>query len=114
MVRHGVLINGATHIALTKLDILSGMKEIQLCHKYSEADTGLPLAGQPIYESHPGWDEDITNCRDWASLPLNAQRYVERIEALIGCSVGLVSVGPGRDQVIVRETIFSTNDPVGD
>jgi adenylosuccinate synthase len=113
MVRHACRINGATHIALTKLDILSGMDEIQLCHRYSESGSGSPLSGEPVYESWSGWEEDISGCRTWDALPQNARRYVDRIEALLGCTVGLVSVGPGRNQVIPREPLFSTDTEVG-
>ena len=110
MVRQAIRLNGATNLALTKLDVLSGMDTIQVCHQYSGAASGSPLAGTPEYEDVPGWTEDITECRTWASLPEAARRYVERIEALVGCEVGLVSVGPGREQVIPRQALFSTDD----
>jgi adenylosuccinate synthase len=110
MVRHAIRLNGATHLVLTKLDILSGMDEIQLCHRYSGDPSDSPLSGKPEYETWAGWSEDISHCRTWDALPPNAQRYVERIEVLVGCPIGLVSVGPGRRQVIPRQALFSTQD----
>jgi len=112
MVKYAVHLNGVTHLALTKLDILSGMDEIQVCVQYTDDASGTALSGEPVYRAFPGWSEDISNCRNWAELPDNARHYVEQLEQLCGCAIGLVSVGPGRDQVIPRDPLFITDTTV--
>jgi adenylosuccinate synthase len=95
-------------LALTKIDVLTGMKEIRVCtgYKYRGKTVSEPPYDElelvePIYESFPGWEEPISGCRRLADLPSNAQRYVEAIERLSGCPIWLVSVGPDREQTIV-------------
>lgn len=112
LVKHGVRLNGTTHLALTKLDVLSGLETLQIAVRYETRDT--PPAGaealaavRPVYETLPGWTEDISACRTWDSLPDTCRAYVQRIEALVGVPVGLVSVGPGRDEIIVRDPLFA-------
>ena len=61
---------------------------------------------EPVYETHPGWSEDVTACRDFDALPDTAKSYVARVEALAGVPVELISVGPGRDQPISRADPF--------
>lgn len=105
--RNGVELQAATEIALTKIDCLSGMKDLKICIGYAGDHSENPIWPQtaaltPIYESMPAWDEDITGCRTFDSLPAAAQHYVERIEALIGVPVSMVSVGPEREQMIIR------------
>ncbi|MGI6029351.1 MAG: adenylosuccinate synthase [Candidatus Heteroscillospira sp.] len=108
--RYGVQIQGATSIALTKLDVLSYMDTIPVCAHYSldgqitdnfPSPVLLPDA-QPVFESLPGWKEDISGVRRWEDLPENARRYVEYIEKQIGCHIQYVSVGPERDSIIIR------------
>jgi len=109
LVRRAVLLNGATDLALTKLDILSGYPALQICTHY--ADGCAPTSAEalakalPVYETVPGWTEDISGVRTWADLPINCQRYVQRIEALVGAPATLLSVGPGRDEVIHRSVL---------
>ena len=105
--RNGVDLQAATEIALTKIDCLSGMKDLKICIGYAGDHSENPIWPQtaaltPIYESMPAWDEDITGCRTFDSLPAAAQHYVERIEALMGVPVSMVSVGPEREQMIIR------------
>ncbi|MFK3860441.1 adenylosuccinate synthase [Pseudoalteromonas rhizosphaerae] len=105
--RNGVELQAATEIALTKIDCLSGMKDLKICVGYAGNHSENPIWPQtaaltPIYESMPAWDEDITGCRTFDSLPAAAQHYVERIEALMGVPVSMVSVGPEREQMIIR------------
>ncbi|HIU16883.1 MAG TPA: adenylosuccinate synthase [Candidatus Avidesulfovibrio excrementigallinarum] len=111
VLRQSVLLNGLTDIALTKLDVLSGLKEIKICVAYEQAGKPIPafptvsegLASvRPIYETVPGWDEDLSACRTWESLPAAAKAYVSRLEELAGIPVSIVSVGPDRDQTIIR------------
>jgi adenylosuccinate synthase len=105
--RNGVELQAATEIALTKIDCLSGMKDLKICVGYAGDHSENPIWPQtaaltPIYESMPAWDEDITDCRTFDSLPAAAQHYVERIEVLMGVPVSMVSVGPEREQMIIR------------
>ena len=105
--RNGVELQAATEIALTKIDCLSGMKDLKICVGYAGDHSENPIWPQtaaltPIYESMPAWDEDITDCRTFDSLPAAAQHYVERIEVLMGVPVSMVSVAPEREQMIIR------------
>ena len=109
LVRHACMINGVTSIAITKLDVLSGINPIKICTAYElngEIIKHVPLTRdmykcKPIYEELPGWDEDITNAKTLDDLPENARVYIEKIETLCKTNVELVSVGPGREQTIV-------------
>ncbi|BAJ02094.1 adenylosuccinate synthetase [Shewanella violacea] len=105
--RNGVELQAATEIALTKIDCLTGMKDLKICVSYAGEHTQNPIWPQtaaltPIYEDMQGWSEDITACRTFASLPEAAQNYVLRIEALMGVPIKMVSVGPEREQMILR------------
>jgi adenylosuccinate synthase len=111
MVRHAVMVNGLTRLALTKLDVLSGMGPLRICTAYVGLD-GVPGGAdqlarvEPIYEEVPGWDADLSACRRWEDLPEACRAYVTRIEDLTGVPVALLGVGPGRDAVIVRDPLF--------
>ncbi|PSU91742.1 adenylosuccinate synthase [Photobacterium kishitanii] len=105
--RNGIELQAATEIALTKIDCLSGMKDLKICVAYNGDHTENPIWPQTasltaVYEQMMGWDEDITGCRKFEELPEGAQQYVLRIEELMGVPVKMVSVGPGRDQMILR------------
>lgn len=108
--RYGVKVQGATSIALTKLDILSYMQEIPVCTEYEidgkrTEDFPFPTAlakAKPIYESLPGWNCDISGVRNWEDLPQAAREYVEYVESRIGCTITHVSVGADRDAIIER------------
>ena len=111
VLRESVRLNGLTDIALTKLDVLSGFEEIKLCvayeykgkHiKYPPQEGGALEHVTPVYESMPGWKEDLSACRTWEELPAAARAYVERLEQLSGVPVSMVSVGPDRNQTIFR------------
>jgi adenylosuccinate synthase len=108
MVRHACRLNGVTHLSLTKLDILSGLETLRIGIGHEPVPGGDRFEGAPIYETVPGWAEDITSCRRWEDLPANAKAYVERIEELVGVRAGLISVGPGREEVIPRDALFQT------
>jgi len=105
--RFAARVNGMTSIAMTKLDVLTGMPELQLATGYrldGEVIDEPPFEGlervEPIYETHAGWTEDVTHCRTLEELPANARKYLARIEELVGCPIGIVSVGPDREQTI--------------
>ncbi|WP_320170139.1 adenylosuccinate synthase [Maridesulfovibrio sp.] len=100
-----------TEFALTKLDVLSGLDEIKICVAYEYRGTKVDYPPQeqnamayvePVYETLPGWKEDITKAGAYEDLPEAARNYISRIEELSGVKVGIVSVGPDRDQTIVR------------
>ena len=108
--RYGVECQGATNIALTKLDVLSYLDEIPICARYElngqETDrfpfpSVLPDA-KPVETSMPGWKCDISGVRRWEDLPQAARDYVEYVEKAIGCRIGYVSVGPEREAIILR------------
>jgi adenylosuccinate synthase len=115
LVRQAVTISGITGIALTKLDILDGLKEIGICTGYKldgkEIDY-FPSAQseqervEPIYEFMPGWDESTYGARSWAELPANAVKYVRRIEELIGAPVSVLSTSPEREDAILMHDPF--------
>ena len=109
MVKHAARLNGATHLTLTKLDVLSGIETLRIATGHDTPEGEERFSGAPIYEDLPGWTEDITECRTWDSLPLNCRSYVERIEELVGMRAGLISVGPGRKQVIPRQELFRSS-----
>ena len=105
--RNGVELQAATEIALTKIDCLSGMADLKICTSYAGEYTENPIWPQtaalsPVYENMQAWQEDITGCRTFESLPKAAQAYVLRIEELMGVPVSMVSVGPEREQMILR------------
>ena len=108
--RYGIQCQGATDIALTKLDVLSYLDEIPICAHYElngeEIDyfpfpAVLPDA-KPVMTSMPGWKCDISGVRKWEDLPEAARNYVEYVEQQIGCRITYVSVGPERDSIIIR------------
>ncbi|HKA90881.1 MAG TPA: adenylosuccinate synthase [Haliangiales bacterium] len=108
-------LNGMSGLALTKLDVLSGIRPIQMCVGYrvgSDMWDELPLdpddlaAAEPVYETAEGWSEAIAGVRDLADLPVGARRYLTRIEDLTGIPLYLVSVGPGRAETIVLKNPF--------
>ena len=108
--RYGVRVQGATELALTKLDVLSGYGDIPVCTHY-EADgkitDSFPSGGaleraKPVYEYLPGFEGDISGCREFSELPEAARDYVKFCEDAVGCRIKYVSVGAGREQIIVR------------
>ena len=111
LLRYAVRVNGITEIALTKLDILSGFKELNICTAYKfgeETFQELPmgpgnLSGmRGIFKKLPGWEEDISSIRQWEELPASARGYVETLENLLGVPIKIISIGPERSQVIRR------------
>jgi len=112
-VHHAARISGATRLALTKLDVLTGIDPIKVCVSYTVNGTpvtGFPIADlervEPVYELLPGWKEPISEARTLDAIPENARKYVEHLARLVGCPVCLVSVGPGREQTIVATNPF--------
>jgi adenylosuccinate synthase len=114
--RYATRINGLTDFFLTKLDVLSGFKEIPVCVAY-EIDgkryDEMPMTqtqfhhAKPIYEMMPGWDEDISNARKFEELPVNAQKYVEFLEKISGAPMSAIGVGQHRDATISRRDLIN-------
>lgn len=115
VVRQAVRINGLTEVAITKIDVLSGLKEIPVCVAYEingkQYDT-VPAslkdygAAKPVYKVFKGWDEDISTVSRFEDLPSACQEYVKFIEEYIGTRVALVSVSPEREGNIILHNIF--------
>ncbi|AOT70537.1 adenylosuccinate synthase [Geosporobacter ferrireducens] len=115
MVRYAARINGLTALSMMLLDVLTGFEQISICTGYKLGDKVIEhfpacletLAEcEPIYETMAGWSEDITQCTTYEDLPENARKYIKRIEELIDVPVKIISVGPGRNQTIIREKIY--------
>ena len=108
--RYGVEVQGATEIALTKLDVLSYMDKIPVCAAYKVAGKRVDYfpfptllkEAEPIVEYMDGWKTDISGVRSWDELPQAAKDYVLYLEKAIGCPITYVSVGPERDSIVLR------------
>ncbi|MET0685948.1 MAG: adenylosuccinate synthase [Solirubrobacteraceae bacterium] len=112
--RYAARLNTLTHLAITKLDVLSGLGTLRVCTRYTSPNEAtfdhfpyhqsvLHQAGG-LYEELPGWDEDITEVRSEDDLPQAARDYLAYISEFVGVPIALISVGPGRDQIIWTET----------
>jgi len=109
--RYATRLNGATSVVLTKLDVLDEMPELQVCvgydfrgdfHDHPMANISHLKHCEPRYETMPGWERSIEDCRTWEALPANCRAYVERVEELCGVPIEMIGVGPRRDQFVVR------------
>ncbi len=112
LLRYAIRVNGLTEIALTKMDVLSGLDTVKLCAAYTsggQTHAELPLGPadlspfQPVYEEMPGWSKDVSGARILADLPAPARHYLQRIGDLTGVRISIVSVGPERRQVIYAD-----------
>lgn len=109
--RYGVRVQGCTCLALTKIDVLSGIEKLRVCTGYEvdgkvikDFPSGSALdRAKPVYEYVEGWKEDISGCRSADELPKTALSYIKHLEELVGCKIKYVSVGPKREQYIVMD-----------
>ena len=108
--KRSIIINGVSGLCITKLDVLDRLDEIRVCVGYELSGRQidiLPLdaddiaACRPIYETFPGWKESTAGITQWDGLPLNARRYLERVQQFIGAPIDMVSTGPDRDHTIL-------------
>ena len=116
VVRTAALLSGLNAIALTKIDVLSGLSTLRVCtgytyrgREYDEVPASAHTLEQvtPIYEELPGWTEPLTDIRSLDALPRNARLYVERLEQLVNVPVKMISVGAGREEtILIRPTFF--------
>jgi adenylosuccinate synthase len=113
--KRSIIINGISGLCITKLDVLDGLPEILICTGYRLGDRVLdvlPLDADdiaecvPIYEAMPGWSDTTAGLTNWEQLPLNARRYLERMQALIGAPIDMVSTGPDRVHTILLRHPF--------
>jgi adenylosuccinate synthase len=114
--KHATMINGINNLVITKLDVLTGIHPLKIATKYKTEDgkiidyftssTTKLYNYEPIYEELDGWNEDLTKVTSYDELPKNAQKYIQFIEKHLGINVYLVSVGPERNQNIIRKELF--------
>ena len=112
IMKYAVLVGGITNVALTKIDVFDTFDEIKVCTAYKDCrndkvytsyptDVFIHKYLEPIYEILPGWKTSLSDIRKYEDLPENAKKYVERVQDLIGAPIGIISVGPDREQTIL-------------
>jgi adenylosuccinate synthase len=116
ILNNAVRLNGLTGLAVTKLDVLGGLDSLKICTGYEyQGQTldyfpgDLQMLGEckPIYETLPGWSEDISGIRNYNDLPENTKKYLRRIEEIAETPIRIISIGPGRDETIVVENPYT-------
>jgi len=114
-VRHAVRINGSRWLALTKLDVLEGVNPLRIGIGYRAkgkllkewpSDRQLQAEAVPVYEEMPGFKESIRGLTRWSQLPVNARRYIQRLEKLVGAKMAMVSLGRSREETIILDSKF--------
>ena len=111
IMKYAVLVGGITKVALTKIDVFDNFDEIKICTAYKDCrndkvyttyptDVFIHKYLEPIYETMPGWKTSLSNIRSYKDLPENAKKYISKVEDLIGAPIGIISVGPDREQTI--------------
>lgn len=111
IMKYAVLVGGITKVALTKIDVFDDFDEIKICTAYKDCrndkvytsyptDVFIHKYLEPIYETMPGWKTSLSNIRKYEDLPENAKKYIAKVEDLIGAPIGIISVGPDREQTI--------------
>lgn len=115
VVKHSAMLNGLTDLAVTKLDVLSGLKKIKICTAYKykgklmrEFPASVKVQGEcvPVYEEVKGWEEDISMIKDLSDLPTNAQKYLKLLEQLVDVEICMVSLGNKRSQSLMLQNPF--------
>ncbi len=116
LLQNAVRLNGLTGLVITKLDVLDGLESLKICTGYEyngetlyDFPANLKILGacKPVFETLPGWPEDISGLRKLENLPKNARRYLDRIEELLETPIDIVSVGPGREETIIVNHPFT-------
>ena len=117
VMRHSRRVSGITNLSLNSIDVLSGLDTVKICVAYDldgqridhyPASLEQLKRCKPIYEELPGWSEDITGVRSLEDLPENARNYVRRVSELVGVRISTFSVGPGREQTNILESVWSS------
>ena len=112
--KYACLVGGLTSIALTKIDVFDQFEEIKVCTAYKDSRNGKIYTSyptdvyihkylEPVYETHKGWMQDITAAKSYGELPVNARKYLERLEEILETPISIVSVGPDREQTIFKD-----------
>jgi adenylosuccinate synthase len=118
LVRNAVRLNSLSGIGITKLDVLGGLASLNICTSYDykgeilydfPANLNVLAECKPIYETLPGWTEEISNIRKFEDLPENTRNYLKRVEELVETPVDIISIGPGREETIVLKNPFSVS-----
>jgi len=113
--RYAARINGLDALALTKLDVLDGLPQVEICTSYScgsrtltefPSDLAQLAACKPVYESMPGWTSPTKGARKWTDLPDAARRYIARLEDVSGVQAAIISTGYERDDTIIRDDVM--------
>lgn len=111
IMKYAVLVGGITNVALTKIDVFDTFDEIKICTAYKDCrndriytsyptDVFIHKYLEPVYETMPGWKTSLSDIRKYEDLPENAKKYIAKVEDLIGAPIGIISVGPDREQTI--------------
>ena len=120
ILKNAVRLNGATGLAITKLDVLDGLESLNICTYYEyrgrpldvfPASLSMLAECRPVYETLPGWTETISGIKSYSRLPRNVKNYLGRIEDLTGTPIDIISVGPDRDQTIVLRNPYARKRP---
>ncbi len=115
ILNNAVRLNGLTGLAVTKLDVLGGLDWLNICTAYDyqgqtinyfPGDLQMLAECKPVYETLPGWSEDISGIRNYDDLPENTKKYLKRIEEITATPIQIISIGPGRDETIVLENPY--------
>jgi len=116
ILRYAVQVNGMSCLSLGHLDVLSGLDEVKICVAYKTdageilhdlpADLPFRTDCQPVYETLPGWSEDVTEVLAMKDLPANALKFIQRVQELVGIPIGTLSVGPAREQTILFDDVL--------
>lgn len=113
--KYARIVGGITHLSITLVDVLKDLEEIKICTGYEldgEIIDYIPSSLEsfekctPIYETLPGWSEEISNVNSFEELPVNLQNYLKRIEELVGAKVAIVSYGPDRNETLILEDLI--------
>jgi len=113
--RHSVRLSSITHLAITKLDVLSGFETLKVATAYRAGDTVMESMPadldmfpnlEMVYDELPGWEENLSQVKTWEDLPTNCKAYIAYMEEKLGVRTAIVSVGSKRDQTIIRENLF--------
>ena len=119
ILRDSARLNGLSHLAITKLDVLSGIKTLKICTAYSQGEQTLRTLParlkdlekcRPVYEELPGWSQDLSGIRKRQDLPLEAQNYLRRMEELVQVPIAIISLGPGREATITEMNPYDFNN----
>lgn len=120
LLRYAVRVNGCTSLAVTKLDVLDGAPELKIAVGYRHQgklyrempiDSRILAQCEPVYEVFPGWRRRTTGATSYKALPVEAKRYMKRIEALTSCPIDIVSTGSHRDQTIMLKNPMTQTRP---